>query len=837
MSDKYLIIHGHFYQPPRENPWMLAIEPQESAAPYDDWNIRINRECYAPNAFSRLLDGEGRIKRLVNNYQYLSFNFGPTLLSWLASNDPDAYARLLSADRTAAARMGGHGPALAQVYNHIIMPLANDRDKITEVRWGIADFKARFGREPEGMWLAETAVDLKTLEILSREGIKFTVLSQTQAEKTRPLPAKAAKKTRSKKSGETPWLDVSGGRIDPREPYRVFWGRGAKDYIDVFFYDGPVSRAIAFENLLFDGPTFLRRIEEAFGEPAADGGPRLVNLATDGESYGHHFAHGDMALAWLFNHLKENSGIIISNYGHYLSLFPPRKEAVIYENSSWSCAHGVERWRSDCGCNTGGGGGRWNQKWRTPLRNGLRRLGDHLAEIFESEAGRFLKNPWEARDDYVKILLADYGDEAKADFLRKHAPPDFDPKNSADLWRLMESQLMSLYMFTSCGWFFDDISGLEPVRNLTYALRAIELAQNFTRADLAEGFLKYLAQITPNAPEFAGGLDIWRRLVLPNSLNGRSLAAHWAASIILNAPRVADFPVPAFKSGPLIRLEGGNLEVAAGLVELFDRRLGESLTCQFLGIYSGGTHLAILVDEPEEPGADAAFHSEEALRAALGEELNALNVLSIWDSMTRLMPRASRFVMNDLMPHSRGALLSAIVADVYDDLKSHTRDLFHRNQHILMAGRSTGAALSWVERFIFRVMGEAELTRLLAPAAAGKPVNMTALACAMDKRGLAGIAAKDISVMGEMIEEFLERFFRALPASPERRRVMDETAAFIRLIRRENFQFDSWKSQNLCYDLMGDPAFLGRLSEEERELMREISNLLGFANPEKGSEQ
>ncbi|UQZ88596.1 hypothetical protein C4J81_05000 [Deltaproteobacteria bacterium Smac51] len=845
MANRYLIIHGHFYQPPRENPWILAIEPQDSAAPFENWNARINRECYAPNARSRLLTAEGEIKKLINNYQYLSFNFGPTLLSWMETADPDTYARIVEADRAAAHKRDGHGPALAQVYNHIIMPLATERDKRTQVRWGIADFKRRYGRQPEGMWLAETAVDLATLQVMAEEGLKFTVLSQGQAGAVRPLaarPVKSAGRAAAKKTAKSAppvneeWLDVSGGRVDPREPYRVFWGTGPKDYIDVFFYDGPVSRSIAFENLLSDGRSLLSRVEQAFGQPKEDGSPRLVNLATDGESYGHHFQFGDMALAWLFNHLEEQKGgdpIVLTNYGQYLALFPPVKEARIIDATSWSCAHGVERWRSDCGCNTGGGRGQWNQQWREPLRNGLDWLGGQLAETFEREAGRFLADPWAARDDYIQVVIADYSDEARADFIRKHQLGELDADDRRSVFKLMESQLMSLYMFTSCAWFFDDISGLEPVQNLRYALRAMELAQPYTRCDLVEGLLKYLSLIVPNETEYPGGLDIWRRLVTPDSLSGRALAAHWAAAELLEAPEVLSlFSTPNFNTGQVTRLSGEGLEVMAGSVELFDRRLGGGVTYQCLGIYSGGTHLAILVGEPEEPGVLADWTDEKVLQTALGEELSALSTLSIWDSMVRLMPLASRFVMDDLLPHSRANLLSAMVSDVYDEIKNHTRDLFHLNQHLLMMHRSSGSPLSWVERFIFRVMGEAELKRILAPAGCGKPVNMVSLANVLNKRGLVGIA-KDEPTLGELSAGFFDRSFRELETSTAPKRILGEIASFIKIVKEEDFQLDLWKSQNQWYDLLNDPAFMSRLAIDEMEAMREIGDLLGFAGMKK----
>ena len=836
MSDRYLIIHGHFYQPPRENPWILAIEPQDSASPFENWNQRINRECYAPNCQSRLLDQRGHIARLVNNYEYLSFNFGPTLLTWLSQADPATYRRILAADKKAAADRGGHGPALAQVYNHIIMPLASARDRLTQIRWGVEDFAGRFGRRPEGMWLAETAVDLETLRLLAQEGLQFTILSQTQGQAVRPL---AARETPARPGSPDPdWLDVSDGRIDPREPYRVFWGSGPSDYLDVFFYDGPVSRAIAFERLLSDGRTFLNRVEEAFGRPEPVGKPRLVNLATDGESYGHHFQFGDMALAWLFNHLEERAGepeaIRLTNYGQYLEMFPPTKEARIVDNTAWSCAHGVERWRSDCGCSAGGGGGTWNQKWRTPLRDGLDWLRDELAAIFETEGAALFKDPWAARDGYVRVLLSNYDSATRRAFLAAHQRRPLDPAENALAWALLESQLMSQYMFTSCAWFFDDISGLEPVQNLRYALRAIELVQGLGRTDLVRGLGRYLETIRPNNPDYATGLEVWQKLVAPDSLSGRLLTAHWAAATILKVPRVLDFfVVPRFTGETVTHLRGDGLEILAAQVELTDRRLDRVDHHLCLAIYSGGTHLAILAGEAGSPGTSAAqtppeWLDEKKLRAALGESLKAPAALSIWELMIKLMPLTTRYVMEDLLPYCRGRLLSTLVEDIYDNLKSRAQDIFHLHQHLLMMNRAAGQPINWVERFLFRVLGEYELKRILGPADFDRPVNLPALTNLLHRRGLVGLA-RDDSLVAELGADYLKNAFRTLTRSETRPRHLREILGFVRLIRSENFSFDFWESQNQWSELAGNQAFLNLMTPEERALMDELGQALGFA--------
>lgn len=829
MANRYLVIHGHFYQPPRENPWCLAIEPQESAAPFDNWNSRIDRECYGPNGRSRLLDRQGAIAKLINNYQYLSFNFGPTLLSWLEKADPDTYALIIEADKKAAKERGGHGPALAQVYNHVIMPLASARDKLTQIRWGARDFRRRFGRAPEGMWLAETAVDLETLRLLRGEGLKFTVLSQTQGAAVRDL--RPARERRAKK--EAGWVDVSGGRIDPREPYRVFWGPGARDCLDVFFYDGPVSRAIAFEHLLRDGGALLARIEQAFGLPKPDGGPRLVNLATDGESYGHHFQFGDMAIAWLFNHLEESQGgddpITLTNYGQYLAMFPPAKEARIFENSSWSCAHGVERWRSDCGCNTGGGGGKWNQKWRAPLREGLDWLGGQLAATFGKEAAPLLRDPWAARDDYIDVVAADYAEKAQEAFCRKHGAEGLSAGGRAKAFALLESQLMAMYMFTSCAWFFDDISGLEPVQNLRYALRGLKLAQPWATVDLEKGLLKYLRRAVPNDPAYKTGRDVWNKLVKPDRLGGRLLAAHWAAAELMGAPGpLGFFSVPRFGRGQVARLALGPLVALAAVVALFDRRTGETVMYQTLALSSDATHVAILVAETASPALPGPLASEEALAAALNPGGGQPANLEVWEAMTRLMPAgSSQFALADLLPHFRALLLNAKVREVREKLRDYTADLFHEHHGLLMMHRTASGRPGWVETFMFRVMAETEIRRLLAPARHGKPVNLKALATALGRRGLVGLV-KDEAAFGGRGGEFLEGYLDELAAGGPKW-LLGEIKGLLAIAAGEGFHPDLWRCQNKWHDLQGDPAFMAGLNDGEKAAMAEIGQALGFA--------
>jgi alpha-amylase/alpha-mannosidase (GH57 family) len=477
---KFLTVHGHFYQPPRENPWTEEVDVEESAAPYHDWNERITAECYAPNA---------------DNFEKISFNFGPTLLSWLEGHHPETYASILQADRASQDERGGHGNAIAQAYNHPIMPLAGHRDKVTQVRWGIEDFRHRFGRDPEGMWLPETAVDRETLAVLAEAGLKFTILAPAQARRVRPL-----------KDGR--WKDVQGGRIDPSQAYHYATAGGQS--LALFFYDGPISRAIAFEGGLTDGETLRARLLAGFSPDRA--WPQLVNVATDGESYGHHHRGGAEALAAALRKIESDGEVTLTNYGAFLQAHPPTHQVEILEATSWSCPHGLKRWRSDCGCRVGHP--HWHQRWRAPLREAMDWLRDQLDPFYEARLGKLVKDPWAARDDYIHLIL-ERSAERKADFFTRHQRAPLDSLREVEALTLLELQRQRLLMYTSCGWFFDEISGLEAVQVLKYAARAIELAGSLAFTGLEEEFTRRLAAAPSNVHEYGNGAEVYRQLVLP----------------------------------------------------------------------------------------------------------------------------------------------------------------------------------------------------------------------------------------------------------------------------------------------------------------------------------
>lgn len=546
--EKYVCIHGHFYQPPRENPWLEAIEIQGSAYPYHDWNERITAECYAPNSAARIIDGEAWILDIVSNYAKISFNFGPTLLSWMESHAPDVYRAIIEADKVSTERYSGHGSAMAQAYNHVIMPLANNRDKRTQIIWGIKDFEHRFKRLPEGMWLPETAVDIKTLDLLAQYGIKFTVLAPHQA-------------LRARRKGAAKWRDVSEGRIDPTRPYSCRLPSGRR--IDVIFYDGPISKAVAFEDILNRGEDLVNRIMTGFSDRRH--WPQVVSLATDGETYGHHKIFGDMALAYALHYLEEQHLARLTNFGEYLERYQAAYEVQIIENTSWSCFHGIERWRGHCGCSSGGHSG-WSQKWRTPLREALDWLRDTLAPLFEGKARVFVKDPWVMRDDYIDVIL-DRSFQNVAGFLAKHSRKTLTDEEKITVLKLLEMQRHTLLMYTSCGWFFDELSGLETVQILSYAARAIQLGEEIFGVPFEHAFLERLQKAKSNLPEFVDGDGVYQKLVKTATLSLKDVGVHYAVSSLFQ-DYGADAEIYSYsvRQEDYTRIETGGAKMAVGRV-------------------------------------------------------------------------------------------------------------------------------------------------------------------------------------------------------------------------------------------------------------------------------
>lgn len=513
---RHVCIHGHFYQPPRENPWLEEIEVQDSAYPYHDWNQRVTSDCYKPNTASRILDREGRIVDIINNYSRISFNFGPTILSWLKAKEPQVYQAILEADKMSIDRYSGHGSALAQCYNHLIMPLAGMEDKKTQVIWGIRDFENRYDRKPEGMWLPETAVDIETLEILAEMGIRFTILSQHQAARVRKI-------------GDEEWMEFGDNdeKVDPKKPYSCNLPSGRK--ITIFYYDMITSKAVAFENLLNSGEDFAHRLMDPFTDDEEEIN-QIVSIATDGESYGHHHPHGEMALSYCLYHIESTGMAEITNFSRFLKENPPKWETEIIENTSWSCSHGIERWRSDCGCSTGGKHG-WNQSWRGPLREALDWLKEKIDGIFLEKMEGYTEKPWSVRNDYIDVIM-DRSDNNVVKFIRSHFGEELMESDQRNILRLLEMERNGMLMYTSCGWFFSELSGIETVQVMMYAGRALQLAEIVNAVDLETGFLERLKEAKSNMKLHGDGARIYEKFVKPARLDLLRVCGHYAISSI-----------------------------------------------------------------------------------------------------------------------------------------------------------------------------------------------------------------------------------------------------------------------------------------------------------------
>jgi alpha-amylase/alpha-mannosidase (GH57 family) len=662
-ENRYLIIHGHFYQPPRENPWTERIERQRSSAPYHDWNERITSECYLPNTRSRRLDGFGRITRLVNNYEWISFNFGPTLLSWLEDKHPEVYEKILEADRTSRARLGGHGNAIAQAYNHIIMPLATRRDQETQIKWGLYDFERRFGREPEGIWLPETAINEVTLSILIDFGLRFIILSPHQAESVHPLG----------KGGK--WTDVSDASIPTGFPYRCYNPGGSRKerYIDIFFYDAPLSQDVSFNHLLRSGDNLADAVLGTYPRSKSD----LVVIATDGENYGHHEPFADMALAYLVDEGCGKRGITLTNFGSYLERIEPIYEVKLKsgrngEGTSWSCIHGVGRWKEDCGCNTGTPPG-WNQAWRSPLRNGLDRLGAALTRLYESECSELLEDPSSTRNDYIEVI-ENRTPEISASFIAARSKRELDSDERARALTLLESQRNALLMFTSCGWFFNDISGIETVQLLMYAARAIELSGE---RSLEKTLLEKLGKAASNITGVGTGADLYRDVARGTAVSIPALVAQHAVYSFL------------FGSDHATEIFGYFFEPQEETIEAFTEgtvKLGAvRVTCPYtLKIHQ---YLYVLFIEPET--GYRCFLGERSAAGSIGELKNIAaeaqrqgGTKSLLDAAAGRFPRYV-YRLVDLFPEDRENVLRALAAKKLEALDEGYRKLYRETRGLL----------------------------------------------------------------------------------------------------------------------------------------------------------
>lgn len=670
-NKNYLTIHGHFYQPPRENPWLEAIELQDSALPCHDWNERVNAECYNPNSVSKIVDNRNRILDVVNNYERMSFNFGPTLLSWMQEHSPLAYDRVIKADIKSVIEHGGHGNAIAQVYNHMIMPLANEHDKQTQVKWGIKDFTYRFGRQPEGMWLAETAVDDDTLRVLVENGIKFTILSPYQAQRVKRIP-------------ESNWQDVSWGNIDPARSYRYYIKSAPGKFIDLFFYDGAISKSVAFDELLKDGNKFIRRLKE--GVSAGRDFNQLVNIATDGESYGHHTKFGDMALAYVLKIKAEDEGFVLTNYGEYLENFRSDWEVEIKQASSWSCFHGVGRWKEDCGCSTGGQPG-WNQKWRKPLREALDYLRDELSNLFENEGKNYFKyDCWDVRNKYIDVVL-NRAERTIKKFQSENFLEGLSDEEKVKGMELLEIQRQAMLMYTSCGWFFSEISGIETTQIMKYAARAMQLAAHFSNKNIESKFLDILSNAQSNFKEYGNGKDIYERFVKPSVVTTKQIASLWAiSSLYQDFNDEEDVYCYKIKKNSYKKVEKGNANLVIGNIEISSKVTLEKSNLVFaLMQYQGGDfHCAI-----------KEFSTESEYTRIQKELVKNFLINPITEIIRAIDEYFGKeyFTLKDIFIEERRKILQILLQDKMDKFAQTYEDLYNEGKTSIYQMQSLGLSV------------------------------------------------------------------------------------------------------------------------------------------------
>jgi alpha-amylase/alpha-mannosidase (GH57 family) len=667
--ENYVCIHGHFYQPPRENPWLEEVELQDSAYPYHDWNDKITEECYRRNAASRILGPDKKIIDIVNNYSKISFDFGPTLLSWLERHAPDVYNSVLEADKRSQERFSGHGSAIAQAYNHIIMPLANSRDKRTQILWGLYDFEQRFARKPEGMWLPETAVDLETLDLLAEYGVKFTILAPNQAKRVR-------------RTGAGNWQNVEKSQIDTTRPYLCRLASGRT--INLFFYHGPTANDVATGHLLQNGEVFARKLAWIFTEHKAD--HQLAHIATDGETFGHHHRYTDMALAYCLHYIESKNLAKITNYGEYLEKHPPADEVEIFESSSWSCAHGVERWKSNCGCNIG----RFptgKQQYRAPLREAMNWLRDRLAEVFEAGMDRFVKEPWKTRDGYISVIN-DRSAENIEGFISQWAGKDLPFEDKVVFLKLLEMQRNSLLMFTSCGWYFDDISGIEAVQIMRYASRAIQLAKETANKDFEPGYEEILQKAPTNLREYPNGRVVYEVLVKTATVDLNRVAVHFAISSIFTEYPQEQASIYCYSASIEMydRQEAGIQVLAVGRTTVKSAVVLEEYTVDFAVLYRGDPYI----------NAAAKGCMSDDLFSAIGRDLKNAFRKGDTNEVTRIMNiafGANSYSLWHLFKDEQRHILYELLETTWLEIEASFRHLYEHNYAIMQAMRGMNMPL------------------------------------------------------------------------------------------------------------------------------------------------
>jgi alpha-amylase/alpha-mannosidase (GH57 family) len=801
---QFICIHGHFYQPPRENPWLETVEVQDSAAPYHDWNERICAECYAPNGAARVVNVKNQITRIVNNYARISFNFGPTLLSWLRENAPRTYRMILDGESRSRERYHGHSSAMAQGYNHMILPLANERDRQTQIRWGVVDYESSFGAKPEGMWLPETAADTATLEALASNGIKFTVLAPHQCRRIRPLKGE---------SDDGEWTDTPNASVDTTHPYLVRFASGAS--IAIFFYNCPDSRAVAFEGLLDSGDNLAGRLKAGFKDSDQ---PQLVHIATDGESYGHHHKYGEMALAYALRLLEQDSTVKLTNYGSFLEQFPPEFECEIVDETSWSCEHGIERWRSNCGCNGGKAG--WNQEWRTPLRQALDELRDALAPLTEREGGKLLKNVWAAREAYIQVVLDRSTESADRFFNAQQAHELSEPERVRAL-ELMELQRHAQLMYTSCGWFFDDIAGIETVQVIAYAARVLQLAKHIfgqQGAALELAFIGRMAEAHSNIPEAGDGASIYKKCAGTMELGLEQVAAHYAISSIFSSfgDQTDLFCYRIRRISHEIHTSGKG-RLAVGRVHVASAITGDAQSFSFAVLHFGDQNITAAVKAYDDAAAAFKGFSEEA--AGHVQRADFPEVIRLIDRFYGHANYSITSLFRDEQRRIVGLILTSTLRDIENSLTTIYQDHASLSHFLTQAGLPKPPALTLAAGFAIN----AGLRRTLE----GDPIDGAQM------RSLLTMATADqvpleTATLSYIADQRMKRAMIELLTSPGSLKVLERALTLARAITEMPFELNLWQAQNIWYEILRTPNYgLTALGAEERPRWEKDFNELG----------
>ncbi len=763
--NRYVCIHGHFYQPPRENAWLEEIEIQDSAHPYHDWNERITAECYAPNAAARILDSDERICDIVNNYSRISFNFGPTLLSWLETHAREVYDAIIEADYLSRKNFSGHGSALAQVYNHLIMPLADSRDKDTQVAWGIRDFEHRFKRKPEGMWLAETAVDTDTLEALARHDIAFTILAPHQAGRIKKI---------SRRRRETDIL------LDTRQAYlcRLPSGRS----INLFFYDGAISHDVAFGEMLRSGVDFAARLYNGFIKDHR--GAQLVHVATDGETFGHHHKFGDMALSYCLHHIESSRFARLTVYGQHLERFPPACEVEIVENTSWSCAHGIERWRADCGCNSGRAG--WNQKWRAPLRDALDWLRDSLRPIYEKGMSVIVRDPWKVRDLYIDCIL-DRSPERIERFFSETAERDLTKEEKVTALSLLEMQRHAQLMFTSCGWFFDEISGLETTQILQYAARAIQLAEKIGRVSLEQDFIEKLRSAPSNFARYLSGAAVYEKMARSATIDLPRVAAHWAVSSLFEdyseTETIFSYTIHCEARE---QMRSGHQHLVTGKMRLRSNITRAEDRLNFVALHLGDHNLLAGVSRYEDK------KNFEQMQRTLGEAFNRGDGPGVIRLMEKFFDRHS-YSLAHLFKDEKRRVLGLILKPPLEEIEREFRHLWDRFYPVMQMLKDMKAiippSMAAAAEFAINVelqkaLDDADLVRIESLIEEIKKWSFE-----IDKPRMEIAASRKIASLMEA--------FRQSPAKT----TLTQIERLLKASESLSLKVDVWKAQNILFEV------------------------------------